>query len=317
MIAQEVAPAYVEERLVLEYAGVRSPAVIARPLAGQPVSAVLLIPGSLFIDVDGNMPFMNAMTHAYADLARQLAGRGHIVLRYAKTGPGTGSEVFDSAAAQVYLRFRTRVDVARKALDLLRQRAPASLPLVLAGHSEGSVVAGLTALEDDRVAAVVSLSGPSTGLLDIMREQLPLPANGNGGAHARFDTVIAAIRRGEALPSWTASEPTTTLLAGMDVRALRYLADVDATDPKQVYAQLKQPVLIVQGGRDLSVREHHGHALAAARSGRPTQLEIFPELQHMYKFAPADLDAMRSFQLATESDPAVTDAIDGFIRRRF
>jgi hypothetical protein len=48
-----------------------------------PRGAVLLLPGSLYSDVDGNYPSMNLRPHVYADLAQQLGERGFAVLRMA------------------------------------------------------------------------------------------------------------------------------------------------------------------------------------------------------------------------------------------
>ena len=59
--------------------------------------AILLLPGSLYSDVDGDYPAMNMHPHTYADLADKLGGRGFVVLRMAKIGPGTGSKTVDPA----------------------------------------------------------------------------------------------------------------------------------------------------------------------------------------------------------------------------
>lgn|SRR6185312_13353166 len=91
---------FLETPLTLEVDGLRFPARLTVPAAGDPASAILLIPGSLFIDVDGDYPSWNVHPHMYADLARQLAARGHAVLRYAKPGPGTGTETVDPERAQ-------------------------------------------------------------------------------------------------------------------------------------------------------------------------------------------------------------------------
>ena len=66
-------------------------------------SAILLVPGSLFSDVNGDYPAWNSFPHVYAHLAHQLSARGHAVYRFAKLGPGTGSVAVDaeqSAAVQ-------------------------------------------------------------------------------------------------------------------------------------------------------------------------------------------------------------------------
>jgi len=96
-----------------------------------PRGAILLIPGSLYSDVDGNYPSMNMRPHAYADLAWQLGQRGFVVPRMAKIGPGTGSRTIDADAARRHIDFPTRVDVALAGLALLRRTVSAQ-PVIIA-----------------------------------------------------------------------------------------------------------------------------------------------------------------------------------------
>ena len=65
----------------------RAHAAARRTSAPLP-SAILLVPGSLFSDVNGDYPTWNSFPHVYAHLARQLSARGHAVYRFAKLGPG-------------------------------------------------------------------------------------------------------------------------------------------------------------------------------------------------------------------------------------
>jgi uncharacterized protein len=43
-------------------------------------SAILLVPGSLFSDVNGDYPSWNVYPHVYAHLARHLSARGPVAL---------------------------------------------------------------------------------------------------------------------------------------------------------------------------------------------------------------------------------------------
>lgn len=299
----------------VEFAGIRFPARLTRPASGEPVGAVLIVPGSLNSDVDGNYNNWGVRPNVYADLARQLGDRGWIVLRYAKAGPGTGAEVTDLAASAAHADFMTRVDVARVALDQLRAAAPQGRPVVVAGHSEGALVAWLLAsgVDADSISGVVSLSGPALRLLDIMRGQvlaMPLP-----GDISTYDRALALIRAGLPLTPEFAADPRTAPLFSMGPMAWTYLKTEDAVFPPDAAAAVSVPMLLVQGGRDLSVTPDQVDALAAARSGSPTEIARFPELQHMYKPAPEGLEGMASFSLTGESDPAVAEAIDGWGRR--
>ncbi|WP_446652855.1 alpha/beta hydrolase [Blastomonas sp.] len=282
-----------------------------RLAAGAPKGAVLILPGSLYSDVDGNYPAMNLRTHAYADLARQLAARGFASLRMAKIGPGTGSRVIDADAAQKHRDFAMRVVVAEAGLDLLQRSVTAS-PLLVAGHSEGAVVASLLAQgpAGAHLAGVVSLSGPALRLLTLMRDQVAAMAPpGVPPQLAMFDRTVAAIRADEPVPAEALADPSSTMLASMPPPAHAYLRSVDAVDPLAEIARVEQPVLIVQGGRDDSVPPAHADQLRAARATLPTRMAFFEELTHFYKQAPKGMAPMQAMALESDSDPGVADAI--------
>lgn len=306
----------VETPLTLEVDGLRLPARLTLPASGEPISAIVLIPGSLFSDVDGDYPAWNIHPHMYADLSRQLAARGHAVLRYAKPGPGTGSEVVDAERAKAHVHFAERVVVARAALNALRDELGAKAARIklwlVAGHSEGAVVASLLARQEPALAGVVSLSGPSVGLLSIMRDQVA--AMPGVGDLAFYDDALARIRKGEPLAPEAAQHPQTAMLAAMDPRNLNYLREVDEVDPTKALSASERPVLLVQGGRDDSVPEKHAHRLREARGAHPTTLALYPELQHFYKSVEPGTDPQAAFALATPTDPRVATAIDDWVR---
>ncbi len=278
---------------------------------GTARGAVLLVPGSLYSDVDGNYPSMNMRPHAYADLARLLGERGFAVLRMAKIGPGTGSRTINAEAAQRHIDFLTRIEVARAGLDLLR-RTSRTRPVIVAGHSEGAVVASLLATSPDSsdIDGVVSLSGPALPFLSVLRAQVAaMSPPGVRPDMTMFDRTAAAIRAGQAPPDEATSNPQTTMLASMPEPGRAYLRSVDRVDPVAALAQVKAPVLIVQGGRDDSVPAAHADMLRVGRRTLPTQVATFPRLTHFYKVARPGLPPMQSMGLETPSDPAVADAI--------
>lgn len=289
------------------------------PSDGETVGAVLIVPGSLFSDVDGNYPTMNMRPHAYADLARQLSARGFAVLRMAKIGPGTGSQTINPMLAGAHVDFLTRVTVAAAGLALLRATVDAR-PVIVAGHSEGAVVASLLASGADAKAkaidGVVSLSGPALPIFAVMREQIAAMAPiGMAPDMTLFDRTVAALRAGNAPPPEAARDQTTVMLASMPAMGHAYLRSADRVDPVAALAKVRQPVLIVQGGRDASVSPDHAKALQAARAALPTEVELFPALNHFYKRTPPGLPPMQSMMLGTESDTAVADAIASWARR--
>ena len=283
---------YRERSVTLRVSGIEIPAAITEPESMEPASAVLLVPGSLFCDVNGDFPVWHSRPRVYAYLAEQLAARGHVVYRFAKLGPETGSVVVDAAKAADVQNWPGRVVIARAALAHFREALAAMklsvLPTILAGHSEGAVVVSLTVHDEPSIRGVVLLSGPSVGLLDIMREQMVAtpPSAAQRDSLEAFDAVVAHIRRGEPTPDELKQREGAGMLASMDARGREYMRAVDAADPALAIASVSQPVLIIQGGRDESVRPHHAQRLREARGGHPTTSLLFPELHHMYKNVP-------------------------------
>lgn len=311
------AAAPAEQDLTVIVRGVEIPCRISRP-AGGPRGAVLLLPGSLFSDVDGNYPAMNLHPHVYADLARQISIAGMVVLRMAKIGPGTGSRTVDAAAAAAHADFRTRVEVAAAGLARLAALRTAG-PLIVAGHSEGAVVAFLLAGEPTAppLDGVVSLSGPALPLLDILRGQIAAMAPPGAAPPdlSGYDRAVAAIRCGAPMPAELAHNPQTAMLASMPPASLAYLASVDRIDPLAAVARVRRPMLIVQGGRDASVPPDHADRLRAARGALPTEMALFPALTHMYKVAPEGLSPMQSMGIESDCDPAVANAVAAWAAR--
>lgn len=284
---------------------------------GTPLARLLLLPGSLYSDVDGNYPSMGMNPHAYADLARQLAARGFAVVRMAKIGPGTGSQTIDAEAASAHGDFRMRVAVAEAGLDLLLRSADQG-PVIVAGHSEGAKVANLLAqgAAAGRIDGIVSLSGAAEHLLDLLRHQVSAMVPPGTTPDLRvFDQTIAAIRTGAALPPEAGTDPFSAMMAGMPEAAHRYLRSVDAVDPLAEIARVPHPVLIVHGGRDESVPFAHAERLKAARGDLPSDSAFFPSLTHFYKHAEDGLLPMQIMALDSESDPSVADAIVAWVAR--
>lgn len=118
-------------------------------------------------------------------------------------------------------------------------------------------------------------------------------------------------------PAWDVSDPTTAVFADIPPGGAPYLTEIDAVDPAGELAGVETPVLLVQGGRDASVRPHHADALRRAREEAELETEVafFPEVQHFYKRVASDVNPMEAFALDTDSDPAVAGAIDAWIRR--
>ncbi|MGH9395161.1 MAG: alpha/beta fold hydrolase, partial [Terriglobales bacterium] len=297
------------------------PAALTAP--SQPAVALLLIPGSLNSDLDGNFapmfpgqPAMNP--HVYKDLAEQLAERGIAVLRFSKSGPGTGALVRDRELMRLrYREFPQRVRVAEAFLVELRRRLP-RLPLVLAGHSEGAVAAMLLAQRCPEASRLILLSGPAKPLLQLMIWQRFEQDRVSGAATTASEQACqqalgwaADYAAERPLPMPLPENPYAAMIPFfLNPDHAPYLRSLEQVDPAAELARVRQSVLIVQGGRDWSVIAENAALLERAHPG--AALARFPELQHFYKRAPAGLSPAESMALDQASDPAVAAAISAW-----
>jgi uncharacterized protein len=323
-------PPYSEHLSPVRVSGWEIPTALTLPTPlGQDVeSAILLIPGSLFSDVNGDYPTWNSFPHVYAHLARKLSALGHAVFRFAKLGPGTGSVPVDAELAATIRTWEGRLIIASAMLDAMRRQLDEQgirpRRVIAAGHSEGSVVASRLAVSahGESLDGAVLLAGPSIGILGIMREQIGFGVEPEqiGEVRARLDRVIEHIRRGEPVPAELGNGPGMGIgaLISMPDEGRRYMRDVDATDPLEVARRMTQRTLVVQGGNDGSVPTHHGEALRDAlrsRGGSNTSYLFVPDVTHMFKVVPPDVTGPDAFGYPGETDRRVTDGIDEWIRR--
>jgi pimeloyl-ACP methyl ester carboxylesterase len=319
--------AYTETLTTLEVPGYSIPAALTLPSNwtsdAELPSAVLLIPGSLFCDVNGDFPTWNSFPHVYAHLARQLSAKGHAVYRFAKLGPGTGSTATDEALAATLRNWEGRLVIATAALQAmgreLESRGVRTAKTIASGHSEGSVVVSRLAVSDAGrdLDGVVLLSGPSIGILGIMREQISLhvPPSEQDEARRVHDEAIPYIHRGERIPEALTQGKGMGIaaIANMPPEAQKYMRDVDLQDPLALAREIAQPTLVVQGGKDDSVPTHHGERLRDAL--RTADYLYVDNVSHMYKVVPPAVSGPAAFGYPGPVDDRVISGVDSWIRR--
>lgn len=133
-------------------------------------AAVLIIAGSGPTDRNGNSG-SGLITNTYYMLARALEKEGIASLRYDKQGIG-GSRYQDPELykQEDRLRLADYIADAEALTDYLKERG--FRKIILAGHSEGSLVALVAATESPDVAAVISLAGAGYPIDEILQLQL-------------------------------------------------------------------------------------------------------------------------------------------------
>src|SRR5216110_1041276 len=216
---------------------------------------VVIIAGSGPTDRNGNS-MMGIRPNSYAQLAWRLAERGIASLRYDK-------RVLPATKGTVDITRLTLEDFAadaRAAAESLARDARFSR-VVLLGHSEGSALALIAARQGPPVAGVISVSGLGRPLGVVMREQLARQFD--SATLVRYDTAMAQYLRGET------PKDVPPLLGVLFVPVNQnFMKSLAAFDPPAAIHAVAQPVLIIQGGRDLQVTVADATRLIeAARTG--------------------------------------------------
>jgi pimeloyl-ACP methyl ester carboxylesterase len=273
------------------------------PEGGGPFPAVVIASGSGPIDRDSNH------RRARFDVARQLAvaltEAGFATYRYDKRGVG------ESPGDWRAVGFTDNVDDLARALDVVRARPEVDAERVLlAGHSEGALLAAAVAGRDAAVAGVVLLSMSATPGEELLRWQvrqiaptLPAPVR---GLLRLFRTDLEK----KVAANHVKIKATTTDVARIGGAKLnaRWTREFMAHDPRADLARIHAPVLAVTGEKDLQVKPDDLDVIAAT-APRATVQRV-PDLTHTLRLQPGapSMSAYRK-ELRAPVNPAVLGAV--------
>jgi uncharacterized protein len=269
------------------------------------VPIVLIIPGSGPTDRDGNNP-RGIKAATYRLLAEGLASRGVASVRIDKRG------MFASEAAVEDGNAVTIDDYAVDAqawIDSIRKTTGARCVWIL-GHSEGGLVALAAAQKATGLCGLILVAAPGRRLADILREQLKAnPANAS-----LLDQALPAIDALEAGKRIDVGKMNPALLSLFAPQVQGFLINAFSYDPAKLIAAVIQPILIVQGRRDIQVSVADAERLKSAAPR--AELTLLDDTNHVLKFVDSD---DRRKNGATYADPSlplapgVVDKIADFV----
>ncbi len=266
------------------------------------VPVVLLIAGSGPTDRNGNSG-KQLQTNCYQQLADSLAARGVAVLRYDKRGSGTNLKAAAGKLNEEKARFDNYVTDAAGFVAQLKADKRFS-KIVIAGHSEGSLVGMLTARQT-QAAGFVSIAGAGRNIAEVLKVQLKtLPDTLRNVAYRDLDSL----RAGQAV-----RQPNPLLLNLFRPSVQPFLMSWMKYDPAQEIKRFAGQVLIIQGKHDIQVAVSEAEALKTARPD--AKLVLFDEMGHILKNAPADrAENIKTYTQPTlPLTPGLTGAIAGFV----
>lgn len=244
---------------------------------------VIIQPGSGPTDRNGNNP-MGVKANSYRMLADSLARYDIATLLIDKRGIAASAKSFTDESKIV---FEDYIKDLEEWSQLLRKDSRVK-QIVLAGHSEGSLIA-MVAAQRVKADKYISIAGPSKPIDEILSWQLKqqVPALASAA-----DSILPQLKNGQTVANIS---PELNILFRPSVQP--YLISWMKYNPCEEIGKLTIPVLIIQGTTDLQVQQSEGEALHTCN--KQSSLSMIEEMNHVLKKATGN----RIAQAASYSSP--------------
>jgi dienelactone hydrolase len=269
---------FTEQPLTLVNGKFELPGTLTMPKGDGPFPAVVLVHGSGPHDQDETI----GPNKALKDLAVGLASHGIAVFRYVKRTEKYGDRSTDDPA-KLTVEDETISD-ARAAVALVAKQPKINPKQVfLVGHSLGAYLAPRIATGDADIAGIAMLGANTKPIEQIVVDQIRYLSS-KGGLPA--DQAEKQIQDADA-GAKQIEDPNLKPGDQVDFVGSRtfgaYWLDLRNYNPVKAAAQLKIPILILQGGRDYQVTEANFEDWSKALSRRRNvTLRSFPDLNHLF-----------------------------------
>jgi len=269
--------AFHERELTLVSGRWELPAILTLPNTKTMVPAVVLVQGSGPQDQDERI----GPNKPFADLADGLATQNIAVLRYVKRTKQYGA---DSKSDAPFTVKDEVTDDAKAAVALLTKMPEVNKKQIyVLGHSLGGMLAPRIAGDDPQVAGIIILAGTARPIGQVVVEQVKYIAGLTGTQTAEDKKQI---EKAESIAAQVAS-PTLKPDAMVDFFGSpipgSYFLDLQNYDPGKAAANLKIPILVLQGGRDYQVTTADFEVWKKALASEPrATFKFYPAYTHLF-----------------------------------
>lgn len=255
--------------------------LLTQPAEENSSTVVLIIAGSGPTDRDGNNESMK--NNSLKMLSDSLVANGYSTFRYDKRGVAN-SAIDESKIKEI--RFDDFINDAKFWASYLKKEKHFN-ELIVAGHSQGSLIGMIIAQEGD-VDGFISLAGAGRSIDVLLHEQL---SKQMPGWSDMFKNKLDSIKNG-----YTVKYPA--ILTNVFHESLQpFLGSYMKYDPSVEIEKLNIPVLIIQGSTDLQTNLKDAEILKDAYSS--SNLIVLKDMNHVFKESSDDMMT----NLATYSNP--------------
>jgi pimeloyl-ACP methyl ester carboxylesterase len=300
-----------DEQVRIPAIGFTLAGTLSKPAAAAttPRPAVILTAGAGLLDRDA----LTAGIPILGQVAGALADAGFIVLRYDKRGVGQsggrtevaslGDFSDDQRAAVKFLTSRKDVDDRR---------------IAVVGYSEGGLVSLISAAKEKRIAAVVLAATPGISGTDLILAQQQ---------HALSKSNLSDAEKQARIEMQKKINEAAITGKGLDALTPAVRRQIDnaefqsvlASDPAKLVPNVKQPILVVQGERDMEVAPTNADRLEALAKARkqPAAVEVvrIPGVNHL--LVPAQTGEVDEYPALVDKQvsPVATMAIVDWLKK--
>ncbi len=260
---------------------------------------IVLIAGSGATNRSGNQIGQHNNSLRY--LALELSKKGFSVFSYDKRH---FTQMVLGNLDENLSRFDDLVHDARSVLKHFRENYDYE-PIVVAGHSEGSLVGMLAA--DGIADGFISIAGPGRPMDQVLQDQLSKIFPGKTDLIAKN---LNTLKKGE-----TFKNDDSGLAMVFRESVQPYLISWIRHDPAKILSRLEVPILIVNGTKDLQMPESEARLLK--KSHPRASIAIIENMNHVLKIIRGGEDQNK----ASYNDPALpvsaelVDVISEFVNK--
>ena len=270
---------FVEQEITVGTGEWQLPGTLTMPKGEGPFPAVILVHGSGPNDRDETI----GPNKPFKDIAWGLASRGVAVLRYDKRAKVHGAKMIAKKLDNFTVKEEV-IDDALAAVEVLRhsEKIDPNRIFVL-GHSLSGALIPRIGKADPKIAGLIAMAGCTRPFEDVLLEQITYAASLSGpmtdDTKKEIDNYKQQIAIVKGLKPSTKSSASSLILGA----PASYWLDIQGYVPAEMAKSLKQPMLIMQGGRDYQSTTVDFNIWKDALSSRANvTLKLYPDLNHVF-----------------------------------